>query len=404
MTITRNLVQMMNGKLTVDSTPGAGSTFTIRIPQGVTDPKIIGKEAAKNLENFNFIGAGREKQAKIVRELMPYGKVLVVDDMKSNLDVAKLLMAPYQLQVDTAEKGIEAIEKIKRGSVYDLVFMDHMMPGMDGIETTKIIREEGYTNPIFVLTANAVAGQQEIFLASGFDGFISKPIDLRQLNNTLNKYIRNKNRDKTKETDLPSTVDTVTEDQDIPAIEIPGVNTEAALALYDGDRKMYVHILRSFVPNALDVIEKLRNVSEKTLPDYAINIHGLKGISAGIGAAELSNAAKNLETKAKSGDLAGILAENEKVIKDAENLVNTIQAWLKELDSGDSRPLLPCPDSDLLAHLLKCCEEYDMNGADKVMAELESANYESGTSLVAWLRERINESDFASVAARLGSS
>jgi len=148
----------------------------------------------ENLQQFNFISMAREKHTKIVRQPMPYGKVLIVDDMKSNLDVAKLLLNPYQLNIDTAESGFEAIGIIRSGREYDIVFMDHMMPEMDGIEAVKKIRDLGYRHPIIALTASAVTGQRELFLTNGFDGFISKPVDIRQLNDTLNKFIRDRER------------------------------------------------------------------------------------------------------------------------------------------------------------------------------------------------------------------
>ena len=194
MAITRNLVRLMNGILSVDSKPGRGSIFTVRLPQGVNGSEVIGKETSENLQNFIFKNAAQTKNKKVVRELMPYGKVLVVDDMVSNLDVAKLLLKPYQLQIETAESGFDAVERIKSGKVYDIVFMDHMMPKMDGVETTKTIRELGYNHPVIALTANAVLGQSEMFLANGFDGYISKPIDIRQLNDSLNRFIRDKER------------------------------------------------------------------------------------------------------------------------------------------------------------------------------------------------------------------
>ena len=192
MAITRNLVNLMNGEITVESEVGKGSVFTVRIPQRVNGAGVLGKKAAANLQNFVFKNAAQEKYGKIQREPMPYGKVLVVDDMESNLDVAKLLLRPYQLQIDTAKSGFEAIDLIKAGKDYDIVFMDHMMPKMDGVETAKMIRDLGYKDPIIALTANAVLGQSEMFLANGFDGYISKPIDMRQLNDSLNKFIRDK--------------------------------------------------------------------------------------------------------------------------------------------------------------------------------------------------------------------
>jgi signal transduction histidine kinase/CheY-like chemotaxis protein len=192
MAITHYLIGMMNGKLTVDSTPGKGTVITVRIPQGLTGSGTLGRETAENFKAFNFTTAARKKDRKINREPMPYGRVLVVDDMKSNLDVAVLLLSPYQLQIEISESGREAIALIKKKKEYDIIFMDHMMPDMDGIETTRRIRALGYKQPIFALTANALAWKQESFLDNGFDGYIFKPIDIRQLNDTLNKYVRDK--------------------------------------------------------------------------------------------------------------------------------------------------------------------------------------------------------------------
>jgi len=120
--------------------------------------------------------------------------------MEPNLYVAKGLLGPYGLSIDTSTNGPETIEKIKSGQAFDIIFMDHFMPEMDGIETVKIIRGLGYKNPIIALTANALVGQAQIFLENGFDGFISKPIDTRHLNATLNKYIRDKYSVETVET------------------------------------------------------------------------------------------------------------------------------------------------------------------------------------------------------------
>ncbi|WP_461252343.1 response regulator, partial [Treponema sp. R8-4-B8] len=137
--------------------------------------------------------------AQITRDYMPYGRVLVVDDVETNIYVARGLLAPYGINVDTALSGFEAVDKIREGRLYDIIFMDHMMPRMDGIEAVKIIRSFGYNEPIVALTANALAGQAEIFMNNGFDDFISKPIDIRQLNGVLNKLIRDKQSQETLE-------------------------------------------------------------------------------------------------------------------------------------------------------------------------------------------------------------
>jgi len=127
-----------------------------------------------------------------VPEPMPYGKVLVVDDVVTNLFVAQGLLAFYELSVETCRSGREAVEKIEQGNVYDIVFMDHLMPDLNGVEAMIMMRDLGYKHPIVALTANALVGQAEEFIAKGFDGFASKPIQTVELNEILIKFIRDK--------------------------------------------------------------------------------------------------------------------------------------------------------------------------------------------------------------------
>ena len=406
MAITRNLVKLMEGTIHVNSTPGKGTAITICLPQGIAGPGMLSREEAENARKFRSSGiTEREKHLKIIREPMPYGKVLVVDDMKSNLDVAKLLLNPYQLQIDTAESGFDAIDIINSGKMYDIVFMDHMMPKMDGIETVKRLRQSGYKNTIFALTADAVAGQKEMFLANGFDGFISKPIDIRQLNDSLNKFIRDKEHGReTEKTILPSpSVPEQPDEKEIPELKIPGVDSEKGLALFDGNMDIYISVMRSFVSNALSNMEILGNVSQESLPDYAITVHGMKSISANIGAEELRETALKLELMSKSGDLAGVLSINKAFLANVENVVSGVQAWFAEFDGLNPKPLLPCPDRLLLARLQKSCEEYDMADIDDVMDKLESSNYDTDADLIPWLREKISAMDFSAAATRLSS-
>jgi len=412
MAITNNLIKMMGGEMRVESTPGMGSAFTVRIPQGIAGSGILGRETVENLRKFNFTDKIRKEKTKISRELMPYGRVLIVDDMKSNLDVAKLLLQPYQLQIETAGSGAETIKKINNGEVYDIIFMDHMMPNMDGIETMKNLRSLGYKNPVLALTANAVTGQQEMFLANGFDGFISKPIDLRQLNESLNRFIRDKerrrknNQENADRNDIPQNESSqsgsdINPDKLAESVAIYGIDPKAGLTLYDFDMEIYISVLRSFVPNALSNIEKLSTVTEETLREYAVNVHGMKGIGANIGARTLSETALKLETLANSGDLAAILAGNGEFLKEAEKVVSGVQDWLKKHDEKNEKPLLETPDRALLAGLYRYCSSYDMKNIDIIMDKLEGANYKNDALLINWLREKINASDFSSAAERL---
>ncbi|MCL2456057.1 MAG: response regulator, partial [Defluviitaleaceae bacterium] len=186
--ITQRLLSLMNGEIFVESQPDEGSMFTVKLPQGIENDEILGAQAAENLRSFRT--GNTKKRRQIIHEPMPYGRVLVVDDVETNILVAVGLMKPYQLKIETASCGRDAIEKIKRGEIFDLIFMDHMMPEMDGIEVTKILRNDfSYKKPIVALTASAVTGQADIFLQNGFDDFVSKPIDIRQLNVVLNKFV-----------------------------------------------------------------------------------------------------------------------------------------------------------------------------------------------------------------------
>jgi signal transduction histidine kinase/CheY-like chemotaxis protein len=198
LSITKKLLELMGGSISVESSFGEGSTFTLRIPQGVSGTRVIGPQGAQNLNSLLFVREQSAPPRELTHLTLPYGKVLEVDDVIINLDVAKGLLEPYELTVDCAHSGKEAIEIIAAEQThYDLILMDHMMPEMDGIEATAYIRNEIGTDyarniPIVALTANALAGNAEMFLQNGFNDFISKPIDVELLETILTKWIHNK--------------------------------------------------------------------------------------------------------------------------------------------------------------------------------------------------------------------
>ena len=339
LSITKRLAEMMGGSISVESAYGKGSTFHVSIRQDFVNDKPIGHDVAESLRSFRYTDSRRLAIKKLVRMDLSYARVLVVDDIQTNLDVASGLLGKYKIQVDCVTSGQEAIECIARESpVYNTVFMDHMMPGMDGIEALEAIRALGseYARkiPIIALTANAVHGTQDMFFEHGFQDFISKPIDIMDLDSVIRKWVRNES------IEALAPPDEISPGAPPPGakgeIIIPGVDTEKGISILDGDEDIYRMLLRSYADKTPAVIEKIKNVTRETLQEYAINVHGIKGSSASIGVETIREAAYNLEIMAKAGDLQGVMAENEKFIYKAESVIASIKNWLEEQDEENS--------------------------------------------------------------------
>ncbi|MCL2420437.1 MAG: ATP-binding protein, partial [Defluviitaleaceae bacterium] len=203
MSIVYSMIELMNADISFTSEVGKGTTVVISVPQKAVGCKLLGKKVALSLQQFEFSAYASAKNFNFTPEPMPYGNVLIVDDVETNLYVAKGMMAFYDLNIETCISGYAAIEKIEQGKVYDIIFMDQMMPGMDGIQTMHMMRDKGYTHPIVALTANALMGQAEEMMEMGFDDFISKPIQTLQLNAVLVKYIRDRRLSKISEGGVP---------------------------------------------------------------------------------------------------------------------------------------------------------------------------------------------------------
>jgi signal transduction histidine kinase/CheY-like chemotaxis protein/HPt (histidine-containing phosphotransfer) domain-containing protein len=383
MSITKSLVAMMNGNISVESEMGRGSTFTVHLPQKSVGAVSLGAETVERLRQFRIDGSSYLKTQPIVREPMPYGSVLIVDDVETNLYVAKGLMVPYGLSIDTATSGFETIEKIAAGNVYDIIFMDHMMPKMDGIEATKILRELGYTQPVVALTANAVAGMAEIFLSNGFDDFISKPIDIRQLNSCLNKLIRDKQTPEMIEAARNDSLKKLTVDKPQASIE--------------------PELVRAFVQDAetasavLDELAgKLDVLDEENVKTYIVNIHGMKSALANIGETELSNTARMLETAGRERNIPLLLSGTPVFLDD-------LRAVIKKLTRDEENTEIVDEDKSLLREKLfvfrEACAAYDKKAAKDILIELKKIKWSHQTKEVLnILVEHLMHSDFEEAA------
>ncbi|MDR3154889.1 MAG: response regulator [Deltaproteobacteria bacterium] len=201
LSIALRMAQMMGGTIDVESEYGKGSVFTATVRQGwVTDETLAAEERAA-LESFKYNDKHSAAGHRLAVRPLPYARVLIVDDVQTNLDVARGMLRPYRMRIDCVTSGARAVSLIRNAEAkYDAVFMDHMMPGMDGIEATRIIREEIGTDyarnvPIIAFTANALIGNDELFLSRGFQAYLSKPIDMAAMGRVLQKYVRNKGKE-----------------------------------------------------------------------------------------------------------------------------------------------------------------------------------------------------------------
>jgi signal transduction histidine kinase/CheY-like chemotaxis protein len=454
--ITKRLVEMMRGTIYVQSEYGKGSTFTVRLFQGFINDEVIGKKLAKNLQEFRYTMARQDRNRQIVRRHIPYARVLVVDDVVTNLDLARGIMKPYGMTVDCVNSGPSAIEKIRKGEPrYNAVFMDHMMPGMDGLEAARIIRNEigsdyARTIPIIALTANAIIGNEELFLHNGFQDFLTKPIDIMKMNEVIDRFVRDKKLEKELGLDRedrpaerpgarveiwPETrqeawlsamgdggaslrivenimtggegewqclreVETNLRIADtLRAAALEGLDWKKGLDRFGGDGKSYTESLRSYAVHTPALLDGMRK--SETLEAYAITVHGLKGSSYGISADAIGQKAEELEHAAKAGSLAFVELENGGLIAMAEKFIIRLADLLATLDLLLQKPLRAAPDKTLLAKVLEAVENYEMGGLETALAELERYSYETEGDLVSWLRDQIDQSEFEAVKIRL---
>jgi signal transduction histidine kinase/DNA-binding NarL/FixJ family response regulator len=313
LSISKAFVEMMGGKIIVDSEYEQGSVFMIIIPI------VLGKkeEVKSNkglLEGHTLIA--------------PDANVLVVDDNEFNLRVAEGLLGLFKINAHKAFSGKEAIDLVQKND-YDVVFMDHMMPEMDGVTATGIIRKLGgkYKNlPIIALTANAVQGAKEMFLSSGFDGFISKPIDIQEMYKILKEWLPLEKIKITKEITAEENDEEETSSEFLSALnKIDEINAEIGLSRVSGMENMYRETLEFFnkkiVSECDDMYSKMKHGDASS---FSISVHAIKSELATIGAMSLAETALRLETASKDNDFEFCVqrfpAFRDKLINLHENL------------------------------------------------------------------------------------
>lgn len=337
--VCKNLLDLMGGTIDVRSTYGEGSTFSFVIPQKVVDPTDC---------NYVFGESKPEMDVFKLPFVCPTARILVVDDNRVNLEVAKGLISQYGAHVSLAGGGKEAIARIEEDPPYDIVFMDHMMPDMDGIETTVKIRELmnsapeneqlKFAVPVIALTANAIKGVEKEFIEAGMNDFITKPIELKRLMEIMEKWIADEKKD-TSEDAINEVSDIMNSDSMYAGSEfntednswlekLTDINVKEGLGNCLNDTEMYRSLLTTFIAtndnNTADEQLKAHDIAS-----YQITVHALKSSAKYIGADALSEMAKHFEDLAKARDEEEIIRKKPELSDLLEHVLGEIKDALK---------------------------------------------------------------------------
>ncbi|MDR1041440.1 MAG: response regulator [Deltaproteobacteria bacterium] len=469
LSIAKKMAQLMGGTIDVESEYGVGTTFTATVRQSYVSDDVMGEEERKALESFRFEEKRSAMGNRLALRPLPYARVLIVDDVQTNLDVARGMLKPYGMKIECVTSGAQAVSLIRKAKTrYDAIFMDHMMPEMDGIEAVRIIRQEIGTDyareiPVIALTANAIIGNEEMFLANGFQAYLAKPIDMGAVDRVLQKWVRNRDKELLYASEeaakaeaaagaatvggavasppasaggatarssqaaaggfgMPGTGAAGPEGAGAPPLgqgggaspaadpavgpelgRVDGLDIEEGISRFGGDFDTYRDTLKSYAANTRALLDLVSSPDEGSLKDYMIRVHGIKSSSFGICAAPLGKAAQELEAAAKAGDMAFIAVRNPPFLEAAFKLIDELKGFLGGTAAG-GRPSADAPDPELIRRMVGCCRAFDMDGVDRAVEELGKNDYANEPGLVDWLRERIEAMELDEIVERFSDA
>lgn len=397
--IVKGYVSLMNGDVTVESEYGVGSVFIATIEQKVVDARpmdVFLDQETNATEDFQL------GNVKIFGT-----RVLVVDDNQINLKVASSTLGYYSLNVDVAASGREAIELCKMHE-YQMIFMDQMMPQMDGIETMKAIRKispyyaVGGTAKIIVLTANAVAGVRQQLMEEGFDEYLGKPMNFRQLERLFVRFLPEKKIKScaTEQTDEPGEKKELRELGEM----IPQADVSRGITFCGGRLTDYLAVLRVTYRNGEKTLKELDELQKKgDYENYTIKIHALKSTSLSIGAKYVSDMAKEQELAGKDGDYAFIdthigdfMREYRKLLSQIRTVLEHYQMFEEESKTAKESGMTDADIKRLFGDIIKHMDEFDFAGAAKLVRQekekvIPEAYREDMEKLSQWMNEMEEE-------------
>ncbi len=370
MSIAQSFLSMMGSHMEVKSEYGKGSTFSFALKQGVRSRNPIGNYE----ETFKRSVSERKKYRE--RFTAPYARLLVVDDTPVNLSVFQSLLKRTKVQIDTAGSGDEGIALFKQKH-YDVIFLDHMMPDKDGIETLKEMKKIADTpnsgTPVVCLTANAISGMREMYINAGFDDYLTKPVDPDRLEVLLLQYIP-------KGKIAPAADDDEDDDYFIPdfIFKLDDLDVNSGL-IHCGSREAYMVTLKMYLEAAAknaDDIEKYWSV--KDIKNTTIKVHALKSTSRVIGALKLGDLAARLEKAGDSGDTDTLEREMGDLLAGYRELARELEP-LRDLDAneaGDDRPVISEQDmKEAYTALAEFCASFDYDSVVNIVESLDGYRF-----------------------------
>lgn len=333
--LTKNLVNLMGGEVFAESTYGKGSCFTAKIPQKIADAKPIG-DFGKRYQQY--LSTSDDDKLSF---LAPDAKILVVDDVTMNLKVVEGLLKATKIQIDTAVSGSECLECVKT-TPYQMIFLDHMMPEMDGLETLEHMKNladnPNAQTPVIMLTANAIVGAKEEYIEAGFTDYLTKPIRETELLEMILKYLP-------EELVCENGGQGIEKSQDAQDMEQPeaggegaeplqrleqleGLDVKTGLTYCMNEEDFYIEMLQEFLQ--ADKASQLKHfLAEEDWDNYRTTVHALKSTSLTIGAAHLSGEAKALEMAAKEGNMDYIRSHHDGVMDEYKELTDHLKEILE---------------------------------------------------------------------------
>ena len=415
MNITKCLLELMDTSLQVESVYGEGSTFSFKLKQKVVKPEPIGDYEQSYRNSLSERKRYKEKFTA------PDATVLVVDDNDMNLIVFKSLLKKTLINVDTADDGFEGLAR-SREKKYDIIFLDHMMPGKDGVETLHELMEDpedkNHETPKVCLTANAISGAREEYIEAGFDDYLTKPIDSNTLENMLMEYLpaelikepvegdpvlsdANDNQEDAASSDAFSLPDELAPLSDQELIDLKCGMTNS------GNADSYLSLLKVFHGSVKDKADELKRLfEEKDFENYTIKVHAIKSSARIIGATGFGEDAQKLEDAGKVGDTDYILKHHDRLMDALGRLSDLLSPVFARSERNEKKPEA---DQALMAEVYKqirkCAEDMNCDNLESILEEMSDYSIpEADKELWAKLNAAIDSYDYDSIIALLDSS